>query len=121
MSNKDYRRTQRVSQLEETLSHEFLNNIEILNQTPGVDQKHIEDFKRTEILRRSICHVKAYAAERYPRKYTAVKSKVKGNMTSQTLAKKRKVVPTDDFNFSVSQQRHGSPMKANQSFYGYHS
>lgn len=65
--------------------------MELLRQTSGVDEQVIRDFKKTEIIRRQIQHVKSYAADlTSPRKYDKVKSKVRQNMNSQIRAKHTK-------------------------------
>ena len=72
-------------------------------QKAGADQTYIDEYKRSELLRRSIIHVKQYAQSHYPRKYTHVKSKVRGNLKSRVKAHRSQLdlhrdVSISDFN-----------------------
>jgi len=56
----------------------------------GPNEKDAKEYKRTEILRRSIQEVKKRAALMHsPKKYDKVKSRIAGNFISQLEAKKR--------------------------------
>lgn len=81
-------RSKQVAEIECTLARKYAHNIETLVNN-GADERQISEFKRTEVLRRAVEHVRAYAAQHYPKTYTKVKSKVKGNMKSQTIARNR--------------------------------
>jgi hypothetical protein len=58
----------------------------------NVKKSEIDQYKKTEYLRRALLHVKAYAVEHYPQKdkYKKVKSKVRGNLKSQVKARHNK-------------------------------
>ena len=72
--------------------------VNLMRQDSKLDQRDLEEYKKTEILRKSVNDVKARAqatAERRqsPRKtYSGVKSKIAGNMKSQKKAKKTAVL-----------------------------
>jgi predicted transposase YbfD/YdcC len=68
--------------------------VTMLMNDPNVDHQEVEEYKRTELLRRSVTDVKMRAANDAIRRqspsktYSGVKSKVAGNMKSQRKAKK---------------------------------
>ncbi len=75
-------RSKRVAEIEHHLARKYADEMEML-QSSGANEQQIREFKRTEVLRRAVEHVRAFAAEKYPKSYTKVKSKVKENIKSQ--------------------------------------
>ena len=67
--------------------------LSLMNKTEGTTREDIEEYKRTELIRRSVNDVKIRAAadkerRESPRKtYGGVKSKIAGNMKSQKKSK----------------------------------
>ena len=69
-----------------------------MSKDPKFSQADIEEYKRTELLRKSVTDVKIRAATDAARRqsptksYSNIKSKVAGNMKSQKKAKKNEVM-----------------------------
>jgi hypothetical protein len=68
--------------------------LSMMSKTKGTTEGDLEEYKRTEILRKSVADVKLRAAADAERRkspiktYSGVKSKIAGNMRSQKKAKK---------------------------------
>lgn len=78
-----------MAEIEATLARKYARNMQMLKDN-GADEQQIKEFQRTEVLRRAVEHVKAYAAAKYPKSYAKVKSKVRGNLSSQTRANRNR-------------------------------
>ena len=67
--------------------------LSMMNKTEGTSRSDLEEYKRTELIRKSVADVKIRAAAEEERRkspmktYGGVKSKIAGNMKSQKKAK----------------------------------
>ena len=70
----------------------------MMNKKEGTTKEDLEEYKRTELIRKSVADVKIRAAIEEERRkspiktYSGVKSKIAGNMKSQKKAKKTEVL-----------------------------
>ena len=103
------------------------DRMDLMRQNSKVDDNDVEEYRKTELVRKSVNDVKLRAAvekerRESPRKtYANVKSKIAGNMKSQKKAKKMNALVQDQAsaqeqilmgNYGEASVRSGSPLKS---------